>query len=148
MYRGADKTLAWPGRKQARKQVRDARDFNNIEPRTVIKLFLLQGKAPKEINAILTETLACFLPARVRDLSAPLYVKSNADERFSFANVTFELQKILNFRVCTFSFRYTSCNAHAPYCYLWPIIFFPYQINSTIFEKKIYWTQNVCFDFL
>jgi len=26
-----------------------------------------------EIHAILTETLACFLPGRARDLSAPLY---------------------------------------------------------------------------
>ena len=35
----------------------DARDFNNIEARTVEKFFFLQGKAPKEIHAILTETL-------------------------------------------------------------------------------------------
>jgi len=28
---GADKSLARPGRKEARKHVRDARDFNNIE---------------------------------------------------------------------------------------------------------------------
>jgi len=34
----------------------------------------LQGKAPKEIYAILTETLACFLVDRVKDLSAPLYL--------------------------------------------------------------------------
>ena len=33
----------------------------------------LQGKAPKEIHAILTETFACFLPGRAKDLSAPLY---------------------------------------------------------------------------
>jgi len=33
----------------------------------------LQGKAPKEIHAILTETLACFLPGLAKDLSAPLY---------------------------------------------------------------------------
>ena len=32
----------------------------------------LQGKAPKEIHAILTETLACFLPGLAKDLSAPL----------------------------------------------------------------------------
>ena len=38
-YRGADKSLARPGRKQARKHVRDARDFNNIETRAVIKIF-------------------------------------------------------------------------------------------------------------
>ena len=56
LYRGADKSLALPGRKQARKHVRDARDFNNIETRAVINFFFLQGKAPKEIDAILTET--------------------------------------------------------------------------------------------
>ena len=39
-YRGADKSLARPGTKQARKNVRDARDFNNIETRAV-KLFSL-----------------------------------------------------------------------------------------------------------
>ena len=69
----ADKSLARPGRKQARKHVRDARDFNNIETQAVIKIFyFLQGKAPKEIHAILTGTLACFLPGRAKDLSAPL----------------------------------------------------------------------------
>jgi len=35
--------------------------------------FFLQGKEPKEIHAILTETLACFLPGRAKDLSAHLY---------------------------------------------------------------------------
>jgi len=34
----------------------DARHFNNIETRAVIKFFFLQGKAPKEIHVILTET--------------------------------------------------------------------------------------------
>ena len=34
----------------------------------------LQGKAPKEIHAILTEILACFLPGRPKDLSAPVYI--------------------------------------------------------------------------
>ena len=38
--------------------------------------FFLQGKAPKEIHAILTETLACFLPGRAKDLSAPLYFET------------------------------------------------------------------------
>ena len=67
--RGADKSLAQPGRKQARKHVWDARDFNNIETRAVIYFFppckvrrrrkftpfwfSLQGTAPKEIHAIL-----------------------------------------------------------------------------------------------
>jgi len=40
----------------------DARDFNNIEMRAVIKSFFLQGKAPKEIRAILTETLGEHAP--------------------------------------------------------------------------------------
>ena len=64
LYRGADESLTRPGRKQARKHVRDARDFNNIETRAVTQFSPppLQGKAPKEIHAILTETLACFLP--------------------------------------------------------------------------------------
>ena len=39
LYRGADKSLARTGRKQARKHVRDARDFNNIETRAIIKFF-------------------------------------------------------------------------------------------------------------
>jgi len=70
-YRGADKSLARPGREQTRKQVRDARDFNKIETRAVIKFLFLQGKAPKEIHAILTETLACFLPGRAKDIRTP-----------------------------------------------------------------------------
>jgi len=36
--------------------------------------FFLQGNAPKEIHAILTETLAYFLPGRAKDLAAPLYL--------------------------------------------------------------------------
>ena len=44
LYRGADKSLARPRRKQARKHVRDARNFNNIETRAVIK-FLFFCKA-------------------------------------------------------------------------------------------------------
>jgi len=56
-YRGAGKSLARPGRKQAQKHVRDARDFNNIDKRAVSKFFFSsQGKPPKEIHAILTET--------------------------------------------------------------------------------------------
>jgi len=73
-YPGADKSLARAGRNQARKHVRDARDFNNMETRTVIIFFYLQGKARKEIYTILVETLACFLPGRAKDLSAPLYI--------------------------------------------------------------------------
>ena len=72
MYLGADKSIARPGRKQAREHVRDARDFNNIETRAVIKFLFLQGKGLKEIGAVLTEALACLLPGRAKDLSATL----------------------------------------------------------------------------
>jgi len=72
-YRGADKSLARKGMKQARKHVRDARVFNNMETRADINVSLPpQGKAPKQIQAILIETLACFLPGRAKDLSARL----------------------------------------------------------------------------
>jgi hypothetical protein len=71
-YWGADKSLARPGRKQAQKHVSDLHYFNNIEMQAVIKFVFLQRKAPKEIHTIVTETLACFLPGRAKDLSAPL----------------------------------------------------------------------------
>jgi len=46
-YRGADKSLARPNRKQARKHDTDERDFNNIETRAVIKFFfILQCQVP------------------------------------------------------------------------------------------------------
>jgi hypothetical protein len=77
-YRGADKSLSRPGMKQARKQVMDARRFNSVETRAVIKSpppARAQGKASKEIHAFLTETLACFLLGRAKDLSAHVYKK-------------------------------------------------------------------------
>jgi len=39
--------------------------------------FFLQGEAPKEIHEILTETLACFVPGRAKDLSASLVKATN-----------------------------------------------------------------------
>ena len=42
----------------------DARDFNNMETRAVIKFFFfLQSKAPKEIHAILIERLGEHAPS-------------------------------------------------------------------------------------
>jgi len=41
----------------------DLRDFNNKETRVVIKFFFLQGKTPKEIHVILTETLVVHAPS-------------------------------------------------------------------------------------
>jgi hypothetical protein len=44
--------------------------------------------------------------------------------------------------ITLFSLRYPACNAHAPYCDLWPVrlcyIFTHYLVNSTIFGEKSY----------
>jgi hypothetical protein len=42
----------------------DERDFNNFKTQTV-KFFFLQGKAPEEIHAILTETLGEHAPSYI-----------------------------------------------------------------------------------
>ena len=70
---GADKSLARPGRKQARKHVRPRAILTTPRRELSSSFFFLQGKASKEIHAILTETLACFLPGRDKDFSASLY---------------------------------------------------------------------------
>jgi transposase len=41
----------------------DLHDFSNIETQTVVKFIFLQGKAPKEIHTILTETLGEHAPS-------------------------------------------------------------------------------------
>jgi len=63
-----------------------------METRALIKFFFpLQGKAPKEIHAILTEILACFLLGRAKELSALLY---NQLQRIIFL---FQSVRIRNF---------------------------------------------------
>jgi len=57
----------------------DARDFNNMQTRAVIKFFFfLQGKAPKEINVILQKTLGEHAPsyATVKNWVAQLVIFS------------------------------------------------------------------------
>jgi len=72
-YGGADKPLARPGRKQARKHVRDLARFQQHRAASCLQVFFsLQDKVPKEIHAILTEALACFLLGRAKDLLTPL----------------------------------------------------------------------------
>jgi len=46
-YRGAEKSLGRPGRKEARKHFRDARGFNNIETRAVIEFFFPARQSAK-----------------------------------------------------------------------------------------------------
>ena len=83
LYRGADKSLARPGRKQARKYVRDARFQQYRDASCHQVFFFLQSKAPKEIHAIMTETLACFIPGQANDLSALLYFILGIDSETS-----------------------------------------------------------------
>jgi hypothetical protein len=48
--------------------------------------------------------------------------------------------------VCVCSLSYPACNAHVPYCLLWPALLyniFPHLINCTIFEKKLLNTKCV-----
>ena len=49
--------------------------------------------------------------------------------------------------VCVYSLRNLACNAHAPYCHLWPArlcnIFPHYVANGTIFEKQLLNTKCV-----
>jgi hypothetical protein len=49
-------------------------------------------------------------------------------------------QQVLHICVCVCSLRYPACNAHAPYCHLWPApfynIFQRYLINGTILKRK------------
>jgi hypothetical protein len=52
------------------------------------------------------------------------------------------------FWVSVYSLRYLACNAHAPYCHLWPAHhykIFPYYLtNGTIFEKKTKLLNTKC----
>jgi len=57
-----------------------------------------QGRVPKEIHVILTETLACFLPGRAKELSATLYlwsmlcIRSANKAQLSFASTNSRLR--------------------------------------------------------
>jgi hypothetical protein len=64
--------------------------------------------------------------------------------------VAVEKQKALQIRSVCLVLRYPTCNAHAPYCHLWPDplynIFPHYLTNGAIFGKNV--TENkMSFDF-
>jgi len=68
-YRSADKSLDRPGRKQARKHGGTCAISTTSRRELSSSFFFMQGKAPKEIHASLTETLDYFFPGQVNDLS-------------------------------------------------------------------------------
>jgi len=51
-----------------------------------------------------------------------MYVKRNIEARSCATNVAVEEHQVIlqNRIVCFSSLRYRACNAHAPYCKLWP----------------------------
>ena len=68
----ADKSLARPGRKGS---MSGASEISTTSRRgRSSNLFSCKTIRRRKFHAILTETLACFLPGRAKDLSAPLYV--------------------------------------------------------------------------
>jgi hypothetical protein len=78
-----------------------------------------------------------------------MYVSRNTESRSCIHIFGGKSVTIAYADVCVCSLRYPAWNTHAPYCHLWPVRFFHIFPNSfTIFEKKNYWTWDVCFDFL
>ena len=75
-YRGADKSLARPIRKQIRKHNRRRARFQQHRDASC-------HQVTKDIHAILTETLACFFLGRAKDLSAHQYI-DQSDEHVLF----------------------------------------------------------------
>jgi len=72
-YRGADKSLARPGRKQANVSVRMAWISFGALPWRERNLMLARFSILLKSRASLTCFRACFLPGRAKDLSAPRY---------------------------------------------------------------------------
>ena len=75
MYRGADKSLARPGRKQANVSVRIAWiSFGALPCRKKKNLMTARVSMLLKSRASLTCFRACFLPGRAKDLSAPRWL--------------------------------------------------------------------------
>jgi len=77
IYRGADKSLARSGGKQAPKHARDARDFNNIETRAVIKFFFPPTRQDAEANSHHSDRNISLFPSWSGKglTSTPVYLK-------------------------------------------------------------------------
>ena len=92
-YRGADKSLTRPGTKPVRKHTRDARDFNNIETRAVIKFppppATRQGAEGNPRHS--DKNINFFLPGRAKDLSVPLYIPRDVIQRLFQGDFYFKI---------------------------------------------------------
>jgi len=92
-YRGADRSLTRSGRKQARKHVRDARDFNNIETRAVIRFFFFPRQDTEGNSRHSYRNIILFLSWSGWGLiSTPVQLFVTDSERFS---VRLDLPEVL-----------------------------------------------------
>jgi len=79
--------------------------------------FPLQDKTPKEIHAILTETIACFHPGRAKNLPAPMRIYFFFLRFLILFNILQRLQ-VISYTVSPLQFLYTplfSLFKHAKY---------------------------------
>jgi len=133
-YRGADKSLARPGRKQANVSVRMAWIcFGTLPCRKKINSMTSRVSMLLKSRASLTCFRACFLPGRAKDLSANrLYLHS-------FLTSTLDRDKWLNSR----SVRFTSQKVRR--CPLNKRLGSPSAGVEVSFERKLscpYWNSN------
>ena len=82
------------------------------------------------------QTTRCPVPTR-----QAMYVQRNIQARSYNHSCSGKAISINVFWLCVCSLRYTACNAHAPYCHLWPLwlySIFPHcLINGMIFGEKV-----------
>ena len=79
-----------PTRKETITEARKGRAISIISGNDLSSnSFSLQVNVPKEIHAILTETLTCFLPGQAIDLSAPLYYVTHSNNTETRAVIKF-----------------------------------------------------------
>ena len=93
-YRSADKSLARPGRKQARKHIRDARDFNNFETRAVIRSLSLSLSLSLSISLSLSVRQGAEGNSRHSDRNIGLFPSKSASGFISNPVCFFEAREI------------------------------------------------------
>ena len=77
----------------------------------------LQGNAPREIHAILTETLASFLPGRAKDLSAHQYIFSSESFNSTYFVRPHGSPGLMNVSLCFCSCKYLPFVEHFQICF-------------------------------
>jgi len=104
MCRDTDKSLTRPGRKQANVSIRMAWiSFGSLPCRKKKNLMTACVSMLLKSRVSLTCFLACFLPGRAKDLSAPRYVRSvQYDSFLHFCNVMLSSYVVKQFLTCLY----------------------------------------------